>query len=185
MSTPRALVHGPSVQAQLDNTAGPWTWAQVAQERWSSQRALGPVPSSCGTTSKSRVPSDPGRGHPVQLVEPGLSRPGQLVNTVYPRTRAQVTQHSSSTPWYLGYGPESPRISGQNHEPSDPFSGTPGQLFDPAGLRTRDVSSGHLVDTTGRRTRARVPRDSRSAPWAHVQGPVSDGRAGRNRGPSE
>ena len=142
---------------------------------------------STGQLPERELPWSAGR--PRRTSERGLSRPGQLVNTASPGTRARVTWDSLSTLRAIGPEPESPGKAGLPHGPSDLSASCPVQLVDIAGLRHGPETPGravrhrrhwntapeptrHVVEPAGYRSRARVLWDS----WSTVQaiGPKPD-----------
>ena len=147
------------------------------------------MPKSPRKAFLSRRPSDPGPSHPGQLVIPtGLWN------------RARVTQHSWSTTWAFGLGPDSSWTPGRHRRPSTRarVARTAGRHSGISGIArvARDSWS-----TTGPRTRTQVARDSCltlradqhwpespldiwSTPLSHRPGPDSPGTAGRPHGPS-
>ena len=160
---------------------------------------LGHDHNSPGRSDRPRGTSDPSPRHPGELVDPmghgpGPESPGTLVDTACPRTRAQVTRDSWSSPQDFTHGAKLPGTSGQNHMPLDPGSCHPGQLVDTSGLRTHALvarescltprSLGRHCELPGRagrprgpRTRARVAQESWTTAWAFGHVRVSSGRA--------
>ena len=158
---------GPESQKTSGRTAGPQTRARIARDCWSTPWALGPkreLPGTAGQKAglqkQARVTRDNwwtrlAFGH-------GSICQGQLVDTAGPRTHApgagtagrphRTSDPSSSVPQHwlilqtLGPGPLMPGKTGGHHGPSG----------------TGPSPLGQLVDHSGPRTWARVPRDSLS-----------------------
>ena len=156
---------GPSPPGQPVDTACPWTRARVPRDRWATlwdlsrarvpwkswliPRAFRPRPESPRTFGRNRGPSESGRSHPGQLVDPDG-----------PRARARVTRDAWSTPQCFPPGPELPGTAGRPRVHSVPGTSHQGQLVDTAGLQTR----------------ARVARDACLTPCSLPPGPSRPGQ---------
>ena len=175
-STPDHFDPGKGLPGHLVDPAGPWAWARVAPEFWAPPRTIGPQNESPGRGGQNRGPWEPRRS--------GL---GELVDPVRPRTNARVTRFRWSTLQARGTALETPGTAGRHHGPSDkgprprtagrphgpsgPVPSHPGELFNPAGNRTRATRPRELLVPAGRRTQARVARESWSdqLSWAILQ----------------
>ena len=186
-----------SCPGQLVDPTGPWARARVAQETWSTMWALRPGPDSPNILGGPRGHSDTSERRLGLLVEPTGNR-----------TQSRVTRDSWSNPRVFGHGPESPWMPGLHRGPSeqgptrlDSWSKLralrPKHEWPRRAVRARRpseparINPGELIDTTGPRPRARVPRDSWSTTdaWSTQlalglkhEWPV---RAGRPRWPFE
>ena len=152
----------------LVEPTGPWAWARVIPEVWSTPWAIGPEHNSPGRAGQNCGPSEPCRS--------GL---GELVDHVRSRSNALVTRVRWSTLQALGPWLESPGTAGLPHGPTDQGPSHPGQLVTPPALgckrewpgtagppcRPSDPGPSHpgqLVNPAGPRARARVTPESLS-----------------------
>ena len=119
--------------------------------------------------ARSRVTRE-GSSNP-QPLEQSVSRPGVLVNTAGPWTRARVTPGRRSTPRGLSNQDESPGTAARHRRPTG----------------TGTILPGWLVDIAGPQTGAKVTRDSWLTPPDLAQGPERElpGTAGRICWPSD
>ena len=137
--------------------------------------------------------------------------PGELVDTVGPRTRARPSRDSWSSPQDLRHGPECPRTAGRARRTSStarvtwdswstpralrPLSEWPGKSgrrgrhWNPGlgrpGHRTGPRFPGQLVDSAAPRIQSRVARECWSTPRALGHWPQSPEISGVPRGASE
>ena len=145
-STPRGIVPGPespgtagrscrpsdrsvSTPGQLFDPGGPWTRARGARGSCSTLQVLELIPESPETAGRHAVTQTrAGVARDIwstlQALELSLSWPGQLVDTVGPRKRAQFAWDSWLTPRTPQDGPNSPRTAARRHSTSDtgPFA---------------------------------------------------------------
>ena len=145
----------------------PRTWVRVARDSLSTPQALGAGPS-----------------HGGQLVEPlGIRTRVQgawgSCLTPGPSGTVRVAKESWSTVRTIGPERNRPGRAGRTGLPSDPSASRPGQLVKTRALRQVPSRPGHVVDTAGTRTRARVIGDSWSNPRSLRTGPESPGIAGQ------
>ena len=176
----RGLSHpGPSRGGQLVDPAGPWTYARIPRDCWSTPQAIGSERESQWTQQvHGPMPEYPGTaGRPHGPLDLSTIRLGELFD-----------------PRALGHRPELPGTAGRHRGPSGPGLSRPGRLIDPAGLLTssrvswgscstpralgpgpewpvtagqpRKVSDkdprrpGQLIDPAGPRTQPQVARES-------------------------
>jgi len=206
-----ALLHGPtdtglSRPGELVETAGYHSRTRVVQESWSTPWALGPGPESPGRAGRNtralghwpKMLRTAGR--PPGASEAGVSRAGQVVDSVGKKNRTRVTREflsnggpsdpSASCPGNLA----TPRHSAQARVTwgnwstpwaHGPTHESPGRTCRPRGPSDRGPSRpGELVNPAGTGTRPQVGRDIWSSPQALRHGPESPRRAGRQCGPS-
>ena len=210
---------GPSHPGYLVDNAVHLTGVRVAWVSWSPHGTSGSGPRCPGSLVECG-PKVPGPSLPGPLVDPGVlgpkretpvtagqpcgpsdkgwSPPGQLVEPSGPRTWAQVTQDSWSTPRVFRHWPGSRRTAGQHRGPSDPSAIRPGDLVETASLGhghewpetpgqprealgTLTSCSGQLVHCTCPRARARVAQDTCSTLRYLRRGPESPRTTGRPR----
>ena len=171
---PMSMDMGLSLPGTLVNPSCLRTWARVARDSWLISRAIGAVHESSGTAGRQRGPSDPSASYPRHLVDheyvgPEPDRPGELVDTAGPQTRARVPQETRSPGQDIGPGPESPGAAGRHRRSMGMGLSRPGTL----------------VNTSCHRTWARVARESWSTTWAVRHVPETPRGAGRPSGPSD
>ena len=164
---------------QLVVTTGPRERARIAQESSSAPRTIGPERDSPGrdveteTAAPRRGPECPGTaGRHRMLSDPDPNHPGELGDTLGPRSRPRVARATWWTPRGLGYSPESPGTPGRHRGPSDQGPSHPGQLVDPGGHRAQARVARDSWSTLGPQTLTRVARESWSTPRASGTGPM-------------
>ena len=119
-------------------------------------------------------------GLPRRPLGTGASRPGGLFDP-----SGHQTRESWSNLWALGTGPEWPGTADRPRGPPDQFRESPGTACLPRRPSDLGLSPPRqLVDTSGPRTRARVPRESLLTLQTLRTGLESPGTAGRHHGPS-
>ena len=133
---------------------------------------------------KPRPESRRTAGRPGGQSDPGLSRPGQLVDPVGLRTWTPVTRDSWSTPRALGWKCVWPRTAGQKSRTYDQGASHPGKLFDTAGPKAQSrVTRDTWLTPRALRHGPESPQRA-GQPWALGPRPKSPGNAGIPRGPS-
>ena len=115
----RALRPGPESSGRAGRPSGPQTCARVTQDSWSTPRVFRQWPESRGTAGRHRGPSDP-----------SAIRPGDLVDTASPSTRARVA-----------------RTPGQTREAVGTLTSCQGQLVHYGGTRTRAIDARDACST--------------------------------------
>ena len=190
----------------LVQPAGYHSRTRVVQESWSTPWALGPGPESPGRAGRNtralghwpKMLRTAGR--PPGASEAGVSRAGQVVDSVGKKNRTRVTREflsnggpsdpSASCPGNLA----TPRHSAQARVTwgnwstpwaHGPTRESPGRACRPRGPSDRGPSRpGELVNRAGTGARPQVGRDIWSSLQALRHGPESPRRAGRQCGPS-
>ena len=180
---------GPRWTGYLVDPAGTRTMAQVVRESRSTLQDLGPERESCSRAERHHGPSDP-----------GLSHPGQLVNTVKPQTWERepgtTGQHlgpSFTGPSLLGWLVDTAvtrpdqKLPGRVGLPRgtwDPSPSRPVQEVGTGALGPWLMSPGEQDEPAGPRKRARGIQDSWLNPRELGHGPEFPGKTGRHCRPS-
>ncbi|RKM63780.1 hypothetical protein C0215_19635, partial [Clostridioides difficile] len=130
--------HGPPDKStrrpgELVDPTGTWTWAQGAQDRWSTPPALGHWPELSGTTGRHPGPSEPGANHReswsnLRAIGPEAESPGRDGRLRRPSNPGPSCRDSGWTPRGLGTGLESTGRAVRHRGNTDPGPNCPGQM---------------------------------------------------------